>query len=53
MENATGGIDIPSVFGFDLNATVEDLIQTGIIGVSSLGTIGQVISGLGSTFSPG
>ena len=56
VQSTTGGINVPSVFamgsGFNLNATVEQLMKLGIVGISSLGMIGDVISGIGSTFAP-
>lgn len=50
-KNATGGIHLPavSVLGnmVDLSAfTIEDIMQAGLIGASSFGLIGSVISGL-------
>lgn len=56
IESTTGGINIPtiSVMGnmVDLNATVEQLMKLGIVGIGSLGMIGDVISGIGSTLAP-
>ena len=50
IEKATGGINIPYVsvagFGVDLNATVEGLIKLGMVGASTLGQIGSIVSGL-------
>lgn len=50
IEDATGGIAIPTVGAFgnfiDLNATVTDLIKTGIVGVNTLGEIGTILTGL-------
>ncbi|MGM9544278.1 MAG: hypothetical protein ACI3T9_04780 [Romboutsia timonensis] len=50
IEKATGGINIPaiSVMGnsVDLNATVTQLMKTGIIGANMLGQIGIIINGL-------
>lgn len=57
IQSTTGGIAVPSVFamgsGFNLNATIEQLMKLGIVGIGSLGMIGDVISGIGSTFAPG
>lgn len=57
IEDLTGGINLPttSIMGnmVDLNTTVTNLMRAGIVGVSSLGTIGSIISGLGSTLDPG
>ena len=49
IENATGGIHLPniSVFGneFNLSAfTIEDMLKTGIVGLSTLGQIGSIVS---------
>ena len=60
IESTTGGINIPAIQstvvgtggGFDLNATVEQLMKLGIVGIGSLGMIGDVISGIGSSFAP-
>lgn len=56
IESATGGIPIPSVLTFGSgilsNSNVNQLIKLGLVGVSSLGMIGDVITGLGRTFSP-
>lgn len=56
IQDYTGGINIPtiSVFGssVDLNTTVENLIKTGIVGISSLGLIGDIISGVNNAVDP-
>ena len=56
IQGATGGINIPSLFamgtGVDLNTTVENLIKTGIVGIGSLGMIGDIVAGLGNTINP-
>ena len=56
VQSTTGGINIPAVFalgtGVDVNATVEQLMKLGLVGVSSLGMIGDLISGVSSTFDP-
>ena len=56
IQDYTGGINIPSVFamgsGANLNTTVENLVKLGVVGISSLGMIGDLISGLGSTLDP-
>ena len=56
IQSTTGGINIPFINtffgGIDLNASVEQLIKLGIVGISSLGMIGDVISGLGSSLVP-
>lgn len=50
IEQATGGINIPYVSvmgsGIDLNATVEGLIKLGMVGASTLGQIGSIVTGL-------
>ena len=50
IEEATGGINIPYISamgsGIDLNATVTGLIKLGMVGVSTLGQIGSIVSGL-------
>lgn len=56
VEQATGGINIPSISPMvmgtgiilDLNTTVTQLMKTGLIGASLLGQIGNIVSGLGS-----
>lgn len=56
IQEHTGGINIPFIsaagFGVDINTTVENLVKLGVIGISSLGMIGDVISGLSSTVLP-
>lgn len=56
IQGLTGGINIPaiSVMGnmVDLETTVENLMKLGIVGVGSLGMIGDIVSGVGSTFAP-
>lgn len=53
----TGGIPIPFISamgtGVDANVTVENLMRLGILGVSSLGMIGDLVSGVLSTYLPG
>jgi hypothetical protein len=50
IQSVTGGIAIPaiSVFGnmVDLNTTVENLMKTGLIGISTLGKIPDIYKGL-------
>lgn len=57
IQGLTGGINIPFVSalgsGVDLNTTVENLMKLGIIGTGSLGMIGDIINGMGSTFNFG
>lgn len=54
IQGLTGGINIPFISamgsGVDLNTTLENLMKLGIVGTASLGMIGDVISGVGSTF---
>ena len=56
IQENTGGINIPFITamgsGFDLNTTVENLVKLGVVGVSSLGMIGDLISGIQSTANP-
>lgn len=56
IEDLTGGIALPtfSVMGnsVDLNTTVTNLMRAGIVGVSTLGAIGDVISGATNTLAP-
>ena len=55
VDDAAGGIDLPFVnvmgFGVDLNTTVSDLMRVAAVGAGILGSIGPMISGLGSSFS--
>jgi len=61
IQSTTGGINIPEFWGqavgtgggFSLNTTMENLAKLGIVGISSLGMIGDIISGLGSSLLPG
>ena len=57
IQSYTGGIAVPSAWamgnGFSLNTTIENLIKLGVVGISSLGMIGDLISGLSSTAAPG
>ena len=55
IEDLTGGIDIlsPFVMGSGVNLpTVTELMRTGLIGIGTLGAIGDIISGLGSSIAP-
>lgn len=55
LDSMVGGIDLPFVnvlgSGVDLNTTVSDLMRVGAMSVGILGSIGPLISGLGSSFS--
>lgn len=55
IEDLTGGINLPtaSVMGnsVDLNTTVTNLMRAGIVGASTLGNIGTIISGISSASS--
>lgn len=55
VDDAAGGIDLPFLnvmgFGVDLNTTVSDLMRVAAVGAGILGSIGPMISGLGSSFS--
>lgn len=50
IEKATGGINIPAIFGMgtgvDLNANVNQLIKLGVVGISTLSNMGTILSGL-------
>jgi hypothetical protein len=52
IQNVTGGIAIPaiSIMGnmIDLNTTVENLIKTGLVGMSTLSKLPDLFTGLGS-----
>lgn len=53
IENATGGIHLPaiSVFGnmVDLSSfTIEGIMKTGIVGLATLGQIGNIVSSIGN-----
>ena len=56
MISDAGGINIPTVMalgtGVDMNTTVEQLVRAGLVGVSSLGMIGDLVSGIGNTIDP-
>ena len=55
LDDAAGGIDLPFLnvmgFGVDLNTTVSDLMRVAAVGGGILGSLGPIISGLGSSFS--
>ena len=55
VDDAAGGIDLPFLnvmgFGVDLNTTVSDLMRIAAVGGGILGSIGPMISGLGSSFN--
>ena len=57
IQSYTGGIAVPSAWavgnGFNLNTTIENLIKLGVVGISSLGMIGDLVSGLSSSAAPG
>lgn len=56
IQGLTGGINIPFITavgtGVDVNTTVDNLLKLGIVGASTFGFIGDVISGLQNTFDP-
>lgn len=56
IQGLTGGINIPFITavgtGVDLNTTVENLMKLGIVGVSTLGLMGDLISGIGNIADP-
>ena len=55
VDDAAGGIDLPFLnvmgFGVDLNTTVSDLMRVAAVGGGILGSLGPLVSGLGSSFS--
>lgn len=57
LEDLTGGIDIPFLnvmgFGVDLNTSVAQLMRVGALTGGILGSIGDMVSGLGNMFAPG
>ncbi len=56
IQGLTGGINIPFITavgtGVDVNTTVENIMKLGLVGVSTLGMMGDLISGIGNTFDP-
>ena len=48
LQSSVGGIAIPSIAGFDLNTTVAQLMQTGLVGVNMIGAIGDLMKGASS-----
>ena len=60
IQQNTGGINIPAIealtagFGgmVDLNTSVENLVKLGVVGVGSLGMVGDLISGLTTGIAP-
>jgi hypothetical protein len=54
--SATGGINISTLTtmfgGLDMETTVDNLIKLGVVGTSSLGLIGDLVSGLSTSLSP-
>ena len=56
IEDLTGGIAIPTIGimgnSIDLETTITNLMRTGIVGISTLGAIGDIVSGIGSTVAP-
>ena len=55
IQSVTQGINIPYVSAFgnglDLNTTVENLMKLGIVGISTIGGIGDIISGISTVGS--
>ena len=55
LDDTVGGIDLPFLnvmgFGVDLNTTVADLMRVAAMGGGILGSLGEIVSGLGSSFS--
>lgn len=56
LNDLVGGIEIPFInvygFGFDLNATVADLMNVAALSGSVLGGMGKMIAGLGNALNP-
>lgn len=56
IQEQTGGINIPAVSvvgsGIDLNTTVENLVKLGVVGISTLGMIPDIIAGIGGAINP-
>lgn len=56
ISDTTGGISVPTIgtmLGFvDLETTLDNLMKTSIVGVSSLGMIGDIINGLANSILP-
>lgn len=50
IQGVTGGINIPAISvigsGIDLETTVENLMKLGLVGIGSIGMIGDVVTGL-------
>jgi hypothetical protein len=55
LEGATGGIPLPAIsaagFGVDLETTVADLMRVASLGKGIIGSLGDMIAGLGASFS--
>lgn len=56
IEDLTDGINLPTVGVMgnyvDLNTTVTNLMRAGIVGASTLGNIGTIITGVNNSFNP-
>lgn len=56
IQEQTGGINIPAISvvgsGVDLNTTVENLVKLGVVGISTLGMIPDIIAGIGGAINP-
>lgn len=55
IQGVTGGINIPFISalgtGVDLNTTVENLMKLGLVGFSTLGSIGDIVTGVSTAFA--
>jgi hypothetical protein len=53
--SVTGGIKLPDVmaggFGVIMNTTLENLIQSGLIGLSTISKLGDVVTGIGKSMN--
>lgn len=56
IQGVTGGIALPTISvmgsGIDIETTIENLIKTGMVGISALGGIGSIIAGLAGAANP-
>ena len=52
IEDATGGINIPSIMGNDINANLNQLATLAIAGISQLSNIPKLIGAIGTFVAP-
>jgi len=48
IKDLTGGTEIPMVMGSGANTSIESLMQTALVGAGLLGSIGSIMSSIGS-----